>query len=197
LYLDVDAIVLTDVTELWGADLGGAVLGAVADCYMDPQKFAARWGLQGESPGYFNSGVLLFDLERMRAGKLFEKAVAFVVANLDDVRFTDQDALNFACWSQWKRLDARWNVQRHMVISALNEETPPDRRLNGQSPAIIHYTSAEKPWLSEGYHPWAWAYWDNLQRTQFLKDVRTRYRVGLLHLFRMWARWVWRGPKQS
>jgi lipopolysaccharide biosynthesis glycosyltransferase len=194
LYLDVDAIAVDDITPLWRTDLEGAAIGAIPDCYVRPQDFAVRWGLEAERPAYFNSGVLLIDLDRVREEGLFQKAIAFVAANQDDIRFTDQDALNFACWGKWKRLDGRWNVQRHMVIPALIEETDPDLRLNGQTPAIIHYTSAEKPWLRDGYHPWAWAYWRNLRKTAFYRDVSSQTGVGWLQQVRLWQRYMRAAP---
>lgn len=193
LYLDVDTIATGSVALLWRADLEGAAIGGVPDCYVKPAAFAERWGLPGD-PIYFNSGVLLIDLDAVRQDGLFAKAIEFVAANINDVRFTDQDALNFACWGKWKRLESRWNAQRHMAIPALVEETDPDLRLNGQTPTIIHYTSAEKPWLREGYHPWAWAYWGNLRRTAFYRDVSSQTGVGWLQQLRLWQRYVRAAP---
>jgi lipopolysaccharide biosynthesis glycosyltransferase len=189
LYLDVDMIATADVTALWRTDLEGGALGGVPDCYVKPAAFAERWGLAGEAI-YFKSGVLLIDLDAVRNDALFTKAIEFVAANANEVRFTDQDALNFACWGRWKRLAARWNVQRHMVIPALIEETAPDHRLNDATPAIVHFTGPEKPWLKEGYHPWAWLYWDNLRRTPFWREVTVQSGVGLLGQARLLQRYV-------
>ncbi len=189
LYLDVDMIAAADVTSLWRTDLEGAALGAVPDCYVKPATFAQRWELSGD-PAYFNSGVLLIDLDVVRRDGLFTKAIEFVAAYASEVRFTDQDALNFACWARWKRLPARWNVQRHMVIPALIDETAPECRLNGAAPAIVHFTGPEKPWLKEGYHPWAWLYWDNLRRTTFWREVMAQSGVGLLGQARLLQRYV-------
>lgn len=189
LYLDVDMIVAADVRPLWRTDLGGAAVGAVADCYVQPEEFAARWGLEGAA-GYFNSGMLLIDLEQVRRDGLFKRAIAFVADNLNDTRFTDQDALNYACWGRWLRLDPCWNVQRHMVIPSLIGETPPDRRLGAAKPAIVHFTGPEKPWLARGYHPWAWLYWDNLKRTPLFDAVAAESGIGFLQRARLWQRYI-------
>lgn len=180
IYLDADTIVAADIRELWAAELAGAPLGAVVDCFVDAAAFASRWGLSGEAPAYFNSGVLLIDLNRVRAEGLFERAVAFTAAHIAEVRFADQDALNFVAWGRWTRLDNIWNAQRHMAIESLMAEIPADRRLQGRAPAIIHYTGPEKPWLATGYHPWAWDYWDNLLRTPFAGDISRRHGVTWL-----------------
>ena len=193
LYLDADVIVAADVRALWNTDLGGAPLGAVIDCFVDAHAFAARWGLPSEAPAYFNSGILLIDLERVRAERLFTKAIDFAVAHIGEIYLVDQDALNFVCWGRWARLENAWNTQRHMVIPSLIAQTPRDRQLQGRAPAIIHYTGPEKPWLSEGYHPWSWLYWENLQRTPFFDEVARRYGVGPLKRFILWQRHLRRG----
>lgn len=193
LYLDADVIVAADVRVLWNTDLGGAPLGAVIDCFVDANAFAARWGLPAEAPTYFNSGILLIDLERVRAERLFAKAIDFTLAHIDEIYLADQDALNFVCWGRWARLDNVWNAQRHMVIPSLIAQTPRERQLLGRKPAIIHFTGPEKPWLSEGYHPWSWLYWENLRRTPFFQEVARRYGIGPLKRFMLWQRHLRRG----
>lgn len=188
-YVDADVIGAGDIRELWRCELAGSPIGAVIDCYVDGDAFAARWGLP-RAGGYFNSGVLLIDLERVRAEGLFARAIDFAVAHIAELRFTDQDALNHACWGRWTRLDPRWNVQRHMVIPALIEEIAEDKRLGQAAPAIIHYTGPEKPWLRQGYHPWSWLYWDSLQRTPFFAEVARAHDMGPLRRLMLWQRWM-------
>lgn len=190
LYIDADAIVAGDLRELWTANLGDRPIGAVADCFVDPDAFAARWGLPRQGAAYFNSGVLIIDLLRAKAERLFDKALEFAAAHVAELRFTDQDALNYAAWGRWKRLDGRWNVQRHMVISALQAEIPADRRLGSQPPGIIHYTGREKPWVRDGYHPWSWLYWKNLSRTPFLAEVARAEGMGPMRRLVLWQRWL-------
>jgi lipopolysaccharide biosynthesis glycosyltransferase len=131
----------------------------------------------------------LIDLERVREEGLFSRALEFASAHIGELRFVDQDALNYALWRRWRRLEPRWNVQRHMVIPALNAEIPSDRRLRGR-PAIIHYTGPEKPWVRDAYHPWSWLYWRNLARTPFFAQVCREQRVGSLRRFVLWQRWL-------
>lgn len=188
IYLDADVIVAGDLRALWACDLGEAPLGAVVDCFVDAAAFAARWNLPAATPAYFNSGVLLIDLERVRAERLFAAAIDFVAAHLNDIELADQDALNYVLWGRWKQLDTIWNAQRHMAIASLIALTPPDRHLRGRPPAIIHYTTAEKPWLRGAYHPWAWEYWENLRRTPFFHDVARRHGVGPFKRFVLWQR---------
>jgi lipopolysaccharide biosynthesis glycosyltransferase len=190
LYLDADVIVARDVRELWNVDLGGRPLGAVIDCFVDAVEFAARWNLPGEAPAYFNSGVLLIDLERVRAERLFTKAIEFTIAHIDEIYLADQDALNCVTWGRWARLDNIWNVQRHMVIPSLIAQIDADKLLGERAPAIIHYTGPEKPWLPEGYHPWAWAYWESLNRTSFKHEVAQRHGMGAMKRLMLLQRYL-------
>lgn len=189
LYLDADVIVNRDVRELWREDLGEAPIGAVIDCYVDAPEFAERWSLAREGSAYFNSGVLLIDLEHVRAERLFTRAIEFCAEHLDEIYLADQDALNAVAWGRWARLPNAWNVQRHMVIPSLIAQTPVDRQLGAEAPAIIHFTGPEKPWTM-GYHPWSWLYWRALKRTAFVRDVSKRYRMGPVKRLMLWQRWL-------
>ncbi len=190
LYIDSDVIVMRDVGPLWRADLGANPIGAVIDCFVDAAAFAARWRLPPASPCYFNSGVLLIDLEKVRREQLFSKALAFAAAHLDEITLADQDALNVVTWERWTRLETLWNVQRHMAIPSLSEQIDGARRLGDNSPGIIHFTGPEKPWLRDGYHPWSWAYWDNLARTSFRDEVARAQGFGPLQRAILWQRWM-------
>jgi lipopolysaccharide biosynthesis glycosyltransferase len=190
IYLDADVIVAADVRDLWSVDLGDAPIGAVADCFVDAEAFAERWNLPAGAPSYFNSGVLLIDLQRVRAERLFSKAIDFSAAHIDEIYLADQDALNHVCWGRWARLEPKWNVQRHMAIPSLIAQTPVDRQLGRGAPAIIHYTGPEKPWLAEGYHPWSWLYWESLARTPFRDEVARQQCIGPMKRFMLWQRYL-------
>lgn len=190
LYLDADITVLADVRELWATDLSGNPVGAMIDPAVDSERFAARWGLQGKHD-YFNAGILVIDLDQVRAEGLFTKAAHFVATSKPE--WNDQCGLNHACWGRWKRFDVVWNVQHHMAIPSAAKELPPEQRLSGRAPKIIHFTGAHKPWQSGSYHPWAWLYWDSLKRTAFAREVPAAYGVSLKERLKVWLRWMrWR-----
>ncbi len=190
LYLDADITVLADVRELWATDLEGHPIGAAIDAFVDPARFARLWNVPA-GPNYFNAGILVIDLDKVRAQGLFAKAAEFVARN--DPELNDQCGLNFACWGRWKRIGVEWNAQRHMAIPSLIEELSDDKRLNGRAPKIIHFTSAEKPWTPGAYHPWAWLYWKSLKHTAFADFVPKVYGVGLKERLKIRLRWMRRG----
>ncbi len=193
IYLDSDLTVLGDIRELWRQDLGGMPIGAVADPGVEGEAFGGRWGL---APGgeYFNAGVLLIDLEQVRARRLLSGALAFQIAHGADLPFSDQDALNWSFWKSWRALDRSWNVQRANLMPATETERRAPLHERSAATNIVHFTQAWKPWLKETWHPWSWIYWDNLSRTPFLRDIARRHGVTAVARFRMWLRWMNRRP---
>lgn len=190
LYIDTDVICTRDIRELWAVDMGGLPIAAVEDCFVRPADFAARWGLDPAHDGYFNSGILLIDMEAVRREHGFQHAIEFVAHHAAEVRFADQDALNFVFWGRWKKLDIIWNAQRHMALPSLAADLPAHMRLNGRAPAIAHFTGPEKPWVLAGYHPWAWLYWRALEKTAFAAEVRKTSGIGPTGKARILFRWL-------
>jgi lipopolysaccharide biosynthesis glycosyltransferase len=201
-YLDADITVMADVRKLAAVNLDGAPVGAVHDPNVDAPAFGATWNLaqessDGQGAAYFNAGILLIDLAKVRAEGLFTKAIDFFAEHHKDLPWNDQDALNWALWGRWKKLDTAWNVQRSMAIADAAAKLPPEKRIDGRKPAIIHFTGGDKPWISGSYHPWSHAYWLSLKRTPFLDEVAAAQGVTskerLKLLVRHLRRWPWTG----
>lgn len=193
IYVDSDTVVLGDIRELVAVDLGGCPLGAVTDCYQDADTFAKTWSLQ---PGgrYFNSGMLVIDLPKVRAEKLFSRAIDIVAQNASRLPFGDQDALNVALWKNSVVVEPTWNVQRFVTREEIAAETAPDRQWGHRRPRLIHFIGTEKPWMRNVWHPWAWAYWENLKRTPFATEVARSYRMDFVQMMRLRLRWMIRRP---
>lgn len=198
IYLDADITVIGDVSELWRTDLKGAAIGAAVDSYLSLDydggpPFHEQWDLpKGD---YFNAGILLIDLEKVRAGKLFARTIEFVATHDHDLPFNDQDALNYVFAGNWRRLDVIWNLQRPQAVQWQAPTLPKELQLGDQRPMIIHYTGPEKPWLSTGYHPWSWTYWESLGHTPFVQKVAMKQGVSRLQRLKLWFRWIRRKPK--
>lgn len=94
IYLDVDALVLGDLAELWKIDLEGNFFGIARDPLIagyatSAQKFVAEKNM------YANAGVLLMDLKLFREHNLGNKLIDFTVNTVDYCRYGDQDVLNY------------------------------------------------------------------------------------------------------
>jgi lipopolysaccharide biosynthesis glycosyltransferase len=95
LWLDIDTIVVKDIGELLETDLEGNYAAMVEE----PMR--SRYPFQ-----YFNAGVVLMDLERMRDG-IYRKMIDLV--NRKEYTAQSQDMLNIFCQGEILPLDAKWN----------------------------------------------------------------------------------------
>ena len=152
LYLDADTLVVRPLEELWHIDLEDAALGAVRNvvepvhCWRGPSL-----GLADMSE-YFNSGVLLLDLGRVRAGDLMGRAREVACRAGDRLLWPDQDALNVAFSGRWKPIHPRWNCMNSLRVWRLwaEEALGADAVAEALSdPAILHF---EGPGLSKPWH---------------------------------------------
>ena len=138
LYLDSDIIVQEDISSLWDTSLGDFFAAAVQD--PGAEKFQRYKVLSiPHSNGYFNSGVMLINLEQWRAGEISKKVLEFIKGNPRKVLLLDQDGLNVILQGKWLNLDPKWNYQTAHFGKLFTK------------PAIIHYTTAKKPWKHQ--HP--------------------------------------------
>lgn len=190
IYLDVDLVVLGDIRKLAACDLNGNALGAVFDPAVDPLRFAGIHRLAPMPQGYFNAGVLLLDLERMRAGQLFAEVWKTVRERGKLLEWADQCALNIVFWGRWTPLDPMWNGQRPFIrdddwitIYVDSKELQRHRRVR-----IVHYTTHEKPWLPQAYHPLSSFYFRYLKRTPFRRSAAAAARGSFIRQVRQYLK---------
>lgn len=167
LYLDCDVIVRSAVDEIYSADLGGAVAGAVRDAFLNetpwPARLQALTGMRVDQ--YFNSGVMLIDLARYRSAEIGPEVLKLLDRFHQRFTYQDQDALNIALTGRWKALPSRWNVQTHWYTRSFWEHSltfSADRLHHHnamlRNPGILHFTGKDKPWHDHYLHPFASEY---------------------------------------
>jgi lipopolysaccharide biosynthesis glycosyltransferase len=157
LYLDSDVIVRHDPSGLWNVDLDGNVVAAVIDgddAWSDNSlhdRIAYHHEL-GLAPGlaYFNSGVLLVDLDAWRRDDITLRCQQILRRFHDRVMWVDQEILNAALAGRWLKVDRRWNCMTWW-LSADKRRPPYDGDLEH---AVIRHFAGEdhKPWVN-GHRP--------------------------------------------
>ncbi|MDR2463070.1 MAG: glycosyltransferase family 8 protein [Verrucomicrobiales bacterium] len=164
LYLDCDVVAIGDVAELWDTPLPETGLAAVADCFIEREKFKRLPGVRR----YFNSGVLLMNLQRWREQGYTERCLALAADRDLLADFPDQNILNMVFSDDVHFLHPRWNIQTGqqplMVTAALRDDWREWREIC-QSPKIAHFTSDRKPWNFAMKHGWSLEYWRTLMLT--------------------------------
>ena len=169
IYLDCDLMLNADISELWNVELGRNVLAAVAETnegcrYVSSPRALRLYKELGipEKNKYFNSGVLVMNLEEWRKRNITAKVCNYLTENREQVIYHDQDGLNAILWDSWLELPTDWNVMsylfitehKHQVIN-MEKETVEQLRRN---PKIVHFTGWKKPWIEECVPPYASIY---------------------------------------
>ena len=145
IYLDCDIVVNLDIKELWHVDIDNCAIGAGLDaCALERKRSApTSWrrdmaykamGIDKDS--YFNSGVLLMNLEKIRTGYDFLAQITTFYEKYKKITtFTDQDCFNYI-FAQ----DVQIFAEKFNRIELLNED--------GQTPesCIWHMAGEKKPW---------------------------------------------------
>lgn len=179
LYIDCDTLVLQSIADLWNQDLDGAVLGAVSDCVSDGHK--ANVGLR-PSADYFNSGLLLIDLERWEKKQVQIRCQRFIKEMDGDIPYVDQGVLNNVLQKQVKILPLKYNVYSCLYdfsYSDLLKYRKPGKFYARReveeavsSPTLVHFTKSFlslRPWVRGSTHPYAVA-WNHYKSLTPWKD---------------------------
>lgn len=168
IYLDCDIIALEDIEQIWSVDLGDNLLAAVEDAGFHQRLDAME--IDAESNTYFNSGMMIIDIDKWRKEKISEQVFKFALENQDELRFHDQDALNAILHDRWLVLHPKWNAQAYILT---NEQEHPTKIGEVEyaearnAPALVHFSGHIKPWHKESDHPYRDAYLTIRNQTPF------------------------------
>lgn len=166
IYLDSDIIVKDDIYNLWEIDIGDYPLAAVSD-NLGYQRFSEL--NIPESSSYFNSGVLLVNLEAWRTQNLSRRVIEYIDSNKSKLLWPDQDALNAILYNEWFKLHPKWNVQRNLFQIHPKDQVfeLTDIQYALENPSIIHFTTNSKPWHYSDQHPFKREYYHYLSYTDW------------------------------
>ena len=170
LYIDSDMIVLDDLRKLWATDLGGKPLAAVSNPFFSHTAMDYDWPLTLGLPSrhdYFNTGLMLLDLDHFRKHHLQEKVLAHGRSNAGITRFGDQDSFSMLFHKDRVPLSPRWNLMRTIMLAPLSYEIfgAAELRRAIRTPGIVHFEGPFKPWIQPARHPFGRLY------TKYAKDL--------------------------
>jgi lipopolysaccharide biosynthesis glycosyltransferase len=154
IYLDSDTLVLDSLLPLWRTELGDSLLAAVTNVFPD-EEAAARLtaGLGVELGAYFNSGVMLLDLESLRSAEAPQRVIAYAAANHERLFLPEQDAMNAVLAGRRLPLAPRWNAMVALERLGWSRELFGAEAVREalEDPAIRHFegSGSNKPWHPE------------------------------------------------
>lgn len=227
LYLDGDVLVRGSLAGIFEVDMSDCLIAGVPDNVL--------WGLYRFRPqdldiyyvgedfnqmfarvDYFNSGVLLMNLELMRRTNFITHCLDLIDKRGQEIKNQDQDVINFVCAEKRRRLPFTYNT-----IALPSELFAPEIRPHMapllESCVIRHYAGPFKPWLRVG-ELWKWGFsggewgkmkdeyrrymrlspWPRVQsRWTFLQRVRRMARYMAVHPGCLFKPSFWRGASES
>lgn len=143
IYIDGDTLVLEDLKTLFEFDLKGKPFGMGVN--ITAYDEVSNFKINGN---YYNSGVILMDLDKCRKDAVSDKLLNFVKEHKklflysddfqDAFRYPDQDLINIVMDGNIEEIPRKWNNQ-HIYGTSIEDIS---------CKGIAHYIGAEKPWSS-------------------------------------------------
>lgn len=150
LYLDPDILVINSLRPLYDTDLEGKLMAAsVHRGLTDISSRVNRLRLDTpEAEGYFNSGVLVMDLDAMRRRMDPAEIFAYARDHADVLILPDQDILNGLYGSELYPVEeSLWNYDaRRFDRYQISSQGEMDMDWVMDHTAVLHFCGKRKPW---------------------------------------------------
>lgn len=162
LWIDADIICRGSIAELYEMDLKGKLMAVGRDFSWksdDISKIKKKMRIVSEH-AYFNSGVLLMDLDRIRREFTRDIIIELMNQYITDLIYPDQDLLNRMYQGKVAYFNEKvYNYQVNTVWDLKNSI---------DTIKLLHYTGYRKPWLPKYARPVCRYYWQVcVQRKQY------------------------------
>lgn len=154
LYLDIDILINSNLQELFEKKFSTPICAEL----NVPEDLAIGKHLEKHNAPYFNSGVLLVDVENWK--KLNLEGIFIEVGSQQAFPYLDQDILNIVFKNNWTRLGREYNYL-HLFDS--NQIDPSYSAF----PKVVHFAGA-KPWKQSLLTQYVAQYRNNFNRIRHL-----------------------------
>lgn len=174
LYLDPDILIINPIRPLWETDLRGNLFGAAAHTGKTELANSVNQLRLGTQRDYYNSGMLLMDLDAGRREIHPRELFAYVEKHRKELILPDQDLLNgLFSWRILELEDVLWNYDaRNYSNYLLRSGGVCDLRWVMEHTAILHFCGKEKPWKPKYFHRFGVLYQHYVQLTRRVSDIR-------------------------
>lgn len=192
IYIDCDTVIQEPLDLLMQFDMGDKIIGMVQDQLVGNSKTSV--GLN-DNDKYYNSGVILFDIDKWRSGNCFYRVVNHI-NNIRTYGTVDQDLLNVEFKNEICTLPLKYNVQPIYMVASHQQVAEifkhkedfynsEEIQMALHKPAIIHFLRfiGEHPWNKDAVHPCLDYYnkyalispWKDEERTE--ADLKLVFRI--------------------
>lgn len=174
IYLDPDIIVINDLRPLWELELQNNFLAAAAHRGVTKLVDSVNQLRLGTNTSYFNSGVLVIDVDQARERIHLADITKVIETYHDYLILPDQDILNFLYGDAILEIDEEvWNydTRKYLVYQTRNLNAH-DLHWVMANTVILHYCGTPKPWEANSDGKFTGPFLNYQQQaTRFLKTV--------------------------
>ncbi len=150
LYLDPDIIIRKPLLPLYDLDISDHYIAAAGHMRGQRDNFnKARLGIRNQER-YFNSGVMLMNLKRIREDFTVEEILACLEENIQSLLLGDQDLANILFGRNTLIVEEEIYNMDERTFRYFKESEGWTLETVAERTAIIHYNGKCKPWL-DGY----------------------------------------------
>ena len=148
LYLDPDILVINPLYELWNTDLSQHMFAAASHTSITNIANDVNQIRLNMDNDYYNSGVLLMNLEACRRGIVPKDVFDYVGAHSGELFLPDQDVLNALYGEHILPVDdIIWNYDARKYTSYMMRSAgKADVEWVMAHTSVMHYCGREKPW---------------------------------------------------
>lgn len=191
LYLDCDIVVNSSLRELWNLDIANYSTAVVDDMCSGLKSNFERLKYD-QSLRYFNSGVLLINLDYWRKHQLMKQFEAYAIEHRDRILWPDQDVLNAVLLESKLHIGIEWNYQMGFLKQSYFEtlSTSLQNEIRTTQPKILHYNQS-KPWSVTYYNlPYndVWHLYKNISPWKGIGDIYPSHKK-INYFIKRWILW--------
>ena len=148
LYLDPDILIINPLLPLWKLDMKGELFAAAAHTGKTELANSVNRLRLGVNHDYYNSGVLLMNLEEIRKAVIPEEIFSYVEKHGKELILPDQDLLNALYGDEIIPVpDELWNYDaRNYNNYLLRNGGAYNLPWVMEHTAILHFCGKAKPW---------------------------------------------------
>ncbi len=166
LYLDPDILIINSLTELWNVKTDKKTFAAASHTGLTEMTNELNYARLNISNEYFNTGVMLINLNKARQLVKREDIFDCVCKREKDLILPDQDVFNILYGKDTVSVDdAVWNYDvrnytKYMIRSSGKYD------LNGvmKNTSVLHFCGKNKPWKENYKNPFGILYLHYMNR---------------------------------
>lgn len=190
IHIDCDTIINANIKKLWDLDVEEYFYRALPDFAM-PRDHILELGLE-EDFVYYNAGVMLVNLKKLRDDAMEEKYMQFCI-NHKVLKYADQDVMNCCCKGKIGMIPIRYNFAPNMywygakyvkkMQPAYKDISLQEIKEAMQRPSIIHYMGDERPWIKGNHNKYSKYYYKYKKMSPWSELQQQGGKVGYMQVY--------------